>query len=315
MPCTILLYKIGKAVMNGELRDTFKSTALVLMGDFSLPKVIWEHHAAGTTGARRFLKNLDDNFMEQVPREPTQKDALLDLLLVNRVDLDRNIISLLQDEDGHLTNGDGDKAGVFNTFFAYVFNSDDGPRGYQCPQLEDHDCENDQLTVNPEIVQDLLVQLDPYKSMRPGRTYPRILEELADVISKLLSMIFEWSWESRKVSADWKLVNIVQILKKELPGEAETITGLGMASTQKGHPVASCYLNTARYLLSFLLNAFDKLVLLSEKYLTMNQCENHKMTKRPYLDSSLLVGTVLWDTRMMVANGPNCMAENAVGMS
>ncbi|KAJ7428099.1 adaptin ear-binding coat-associated protein 1 [Pitangus sulphuratus] len=70
-----------------ELKDTLKSTALVLMRDFNLPEITWEHHTAGTTWARRFLKNLDDNFMEQVLRKMTQKDALLDMLLVNRVDL------------------------------------------------------------------------------------------------------------------------------------------------------------------------------------------------------------------------------------
>ncbi|KAJ7400183.1 hypothetical protein BTVI_107551 [Pitangus sulphuratus] len=56
------------------------------MGDFNLPEIL-EHHSTGTTRTRRLLKNLDDNFMEQVLRELTWKDALLDLLLVNRVDL------------------------------------------------------------------------------------------------------------------------------------------------------------------------------------------------------------------------------------
>lgn len=47
-----------------ELRDTCKPTALVLIGDFNLPKFNWEHHTAGATQAKRFLRNLDDNFME-----------------------------------------------------------------------------------------------------------------------------------------------------------------------------------------------------------------------------------------------------------
>ncbi|KAJ7409030.1 hypothetical protein BTVI_58103 [Pitangus sulphuratus] len=76
-----------KALFFKELRDSAKSTVLVLIGDFNLSEINWEHHAAGTTWARRFLKNLDDNIMEQVLREPTWKDALLDLMLVNRVDL------------------------------------------------------------------------------------------------------------------------------------------------------------------------------------------------------------------------------------
>ncbi|KAJ7410017.1 LINE-1 reverse transcriptase [Willisornis vidua] len=75
----------------------------------------------------------------------------------------------------------------------------DGPRRSQYPELEDHDCENDQLSVNPEIVWDLLLQLDPYKSMG------LILQELADVITKPLSMTSEQSW---------KLVNVVLVFKK-----------------------------------------------------------------------------------------------------
>ncbi|KAJ7423231.1 Ubiquilin-1 [Pitangus sulphuratus] len=69
-------------------------------------------------------------------------------------------------------------------------------------------------------------QLDPYKSMGPDGIHPRILKKSADVITKSL-MIFEWSWESREVSADWKLVNIVLIFKKgkkEDPGNYRPIS-------------------------------------------------------------------------------------------
>ncbi|KAJ7400179.1 RNA-directed DNA polymerase from mobile element jockey [Pitangus sulphuratus] len=56
--------------------------------------------------------------------------------------------------------------------------------------------------------------MDPYKSMRSYEIHPRILKELADVIAKPVSMIFEQSWESREVPADWKLVNIAPVFKK-----------------------------------------------------------------------------------------------------
>ncbi|KAJ7427226.1 hypothetical protein WISP_08865 [Willisornis vidua] len=73
----------------------------------------------------------------------------------------RNIIGPLQDEDGQFTNMDRDKAEVFNAFFASVFNTDDGPRGSRCPALEDYDCKNYQLSINPETLWDLQLQLDP----------------------------------------------------------------------------------------------------------------------------------------------------------
>ena len=65
-----------------ELRDTSRSTVLVLMGD--LPDIDWDYHTADMSRSRRFLKHLDDNFLVQVLREPTRKGALLDLLLENR---------------------------------------------------------------------------------------------------------------------------------------------------------------------------------------------------------------------------------------
>ncbi|KAJ7415998.1 hypothetical protein WISP_74685 [Willisornis vidua] len=74
---------------------------------------------------------------------------------------------------------------------------DDGPGRSQCPELEDHDCEKDQLQANLEIVWDLLLQLDLYKPMGPDGMHPRILKRLADAIAKALLMIFQWSWKSR----------------------------------------------------------------------------------------------------------------------
>ncbi|KAJ7397220.1 hypothetical protein BTVI_137436 [Pitangus sulphuratus] len=100
----------------------------------------------------------------------------------------RNIIGPLEDEDCHLTNRN--KAEVFYAFFASTFNTDDEPGGSQWPELEDHGCENDQLPVDPETVQDLLIQLDPYKSMGPDGVHPRILKEPTDAIAKPLLMIF-----------------------------------------------------------------------------------------------------------------------------
>lgn len=95
-----------------------------------------------------------------------------------------------QDEDGHLTTRDMDKAEEFNAFFAPAFSADDGPRGYQCPELEDHDSEN-QLLVDPE-----LCRICCCKSLGPDGIHHRIPKELADVAEKHFLMIFEWFQES-----------------------------------------------------------------------------------------------------------------------
>ncbi|KAJ7402610.1 hypothetical protein BTVI_84811 [Pitangus sulphuratus] len=80
-------------------------------------------------------------------------------------------------------------------------------RGSQCPELEGLDCENDQLPVNSETVWDLLLRLDPYNSMRPDGLNPRILKELADVITKSLSMLLSslGNLERSQLTGSWQM--------------------------------------------------------------------------------------------------------------
>lgn len=65
---------------------------------------------------------------------------------------------------------------MFNAFSVFI--TDNGPRGFQCPELKDHGCEDDPLPADPETVWDLLFQLDPSKSMGPDGIHLRILKEL-----------------------------------------------------------------------------------------------------------------------------------------
>lgn len=117
-----------------------------------------------------------------------------------------------------LTNRAMDKVGIFNPYFASVSNTDDELRRSQHPELEDCDCENDKLQVNPEVVRDLLFQLDPYKSKGCDGIHLRIHKELADVITRPLLMIFEQSWESGEVKeckkgdpGSYRPVSLIQV--------------------------------------------------------------------------------------------------------
>ncbi|KFV84302.1 RNA-directed DNA polymerase from mobile element jockey, partial [Struthio camelus australis] len=81
--------------------------------------------------------------------------------------------------------------------------------------------------VEEDQVRDLLSKLAIHKSMGPDGMPPRVLRELADVIARPLSIIFERSWRSGEVPEDWKKASVTPVFKKgkkEEPGNSRPVS-------------------------------------------------------------------------------------------
>ncbi|KFW65450.1 hypothetical protein AS28_10562, partial [Pygoscelis adeliae] len=81
--------------------------------------------------------------------------------------------------------------------------------------------------IQEEAVNDLLRHLDAHKCMGPDGIHPRVLRELAEELTKLLSIIYQQSWLTGEVPDDWRLANVTPIYKngrKEDPGNYRPVS-------------------------------------------------------------------------------------------
>jgi len=117
-----------------------------------------------------------------------------------------------------------EKDEVLNDFFASVFTDKCPSHTAQVTEGKGRDCENEEPPTVGNQDQDHLRDLKAHRSMRPDEVHLRVLRKLTDEIAKLLSTVLKKSWQSSKVSRDWKRGNISKKEEKEDSGNNRPIS-------------------------------------------------------------------------------------------
>ena len=126
--------------------------------------------------------------------------------------LDNYGIPCTLQKDGVTYSSDVDKAEVLNRHFASVFTKDSGlavpslnPSSYYVPS---------EITIDE--MNALLGEIDPFKTTGPNCFPPKLLKELAYVLSPIASLIllFNVSLQEGCLPCDWKTTSVTPYLKK-----------------------------------------------------------------------------------------------------
>lgn len=64
-------------------------------------------------------------------------------------------------------------------------------------------------------VREYLSKLDMSKYVGPDGTHPQVPIELANVIARLLSIIFDPSWQLGEMPEDWRITDVTAICRKD----------------------------------------------------------------------------------------------------
>ncbi|KAK4815183.1 hypothetical protein QYF61_021043 [Mycteria americana] len=207
-----------------QLGEASRSLALVLVGDFNLLDVCWKYNTAERKQSRRFLECVAETFLTQLSDHEMTEFLILGEL-TRRVS--RSATLDFRRADFGLSGRLVERVPWEAALMVFISRADCS-LGTQPPKSEDRD--GDQTgapIIQGEMVSDLLHHLDTHKSMGPDEIHPRVLKELAEELTKPLSIIYQQSWLTGEVPADWRLANVTPIFKKgrkEDPGNYRPIS-------------------------------------------------------------------------------------------
>ena len=140
---------------------------------------------------------------------------------------DQTGISSLQTTDGVATTP-AEKAEVLNNTFKSVFTTEDLSSVPALPESTYPPLP--EISITEHGVFTLLSQIDPHKACRPDNIPAKILHELAQELTPMITHLFKQSLDTSELPTEWKSVYVTPVFKKDKRSDPSNYRPISLTS-------------------------------------------------------------------------------------
>ena len=191
-------------------------------------KANYDKFATARNKLRQLTKQLHLDFESKLADDGQNKPKKFWNYVSSKDHNRRNIKRLMREDNGEGTDL-REIAELLNQQFASVFTSESDGQLSPVP-LSNTTSHMNEIIIDEAAVLKQLSNLDANKSAGPDNIHPRLLKEVARIITAYLRNIFQFLLNSGTIPSDWKEAHVAPIFKKGDKSRAENYRPISLTS-------------------------------------------------------------------------------------
>ena len=174
----------------------------------------FEAYKAVQKEVRNAVKNAKKNFEKKLAKDAKKKPKQFYSYIKKR-NSNRVCVGPLKDDKNNLVTEDKEMTEILNSWYSSVFTREDCTNIPQAEQLHPSQESLTDIEMTLTSVRKKLQNLKTSSAPGPDKISPRVLHDMANILSIPLTSIFNKCMSEGSVPGDWKLANITPIFKSK----------------------------------------------------------------------------------------------------
>ena len=173
----------------------------------------WREYCKARNKVKKMTRQVRRNIERDIAKQAKTNPKRFWSYVKSKTKTRQGISQLQIPNNNTMTENDTEKAEVLLSHFSSVFTKEPvGP--IPGPKTQKYDVPLNTMHITEEQILKKLRKIQTAKSPGPDQMHPKLIKELADVLAKPLSIIFNTSLQTRTLPASWKTANVSAIFKK-----------------------------------------------------------------------------------------------------